>query len=515
MLKLKPMLLIICLMVTVAGAASVWAQQDVQLVANELKVFPVYKLKRVAVGDPAIADITVLSNRELMLMAKKAGATSLIIWDESGLRSFNIIVIEKDLEKTAQKIRGLFASSDIFEVRLKVEEDKVYVIGEVLTQRELDEIKDTVAPFSNVVNLVKLKERQPLVEIDIRVLEVGYDDTKKLGLDWSNLLPITYTESSTIEGKAPKLWRVFKWDRSAIDAKLNFLIEEGRARTLANPRLVTLSGKEASFLVGGEVPYVTVESEGRTAVEWKDYGINLRILPLVNAKNEIKTQIKADVSDLDWDNAVTQSGYNIPAFKRRAAQTELFLNEEDTIFLAGLIKSEDSRNVDRLPWLSKVPILGELFKSTEFKDKRTELVISITPRIIGEKVRPEYLSSEMIKQEAILVAQRRFPAYSEEGSPLAYYIHMIEDIITCNIAYPAEARQANLEGIVKVDLCLLSNGQLKEATIVESSGVRLLDEAALTAVQEQAPYPSFPSEITERELRLTVPVVFKSYVRNE
>lgn len=501
-----------------------------QLLVKELKVFPINELQRVAIGDPTIVDVTVLSNKELMLVAKGEGTTSLIIWDAAGQRSFNIIVVKKDLDKIAQRIRALLVSSDIAGVRVKAEEDNIYVIGDVLSERELDKIKDVLTPFSNVVNLVKLKERQPLVEIDVNVLEVGCDDLKRLGLDWSNLLPISYTEPDSdgprtpgspydpkthTTGKAPKLWRVFKWDRSTIDARLNFLIEEDKARTLANPKLVTLSGKEASFLVGGEVPYVTVETEGRTKVEWKDYGVNLKISPLVNAKNEIRVKIKADVSDLDWDNAVTHQGYSIPAVRRREVETELFLNEGDTIFLAGLIKSEDSQNVDRLPWLSKIPVLGELFKSTEFRDARTELVISITPRIIGEKAKAEYVNSEMIKQEAILAAKQRIPVYSEETSSLAYYTHLIEDIITRNVAYPEEAKEEKLEGIVKIDLCLLSNGEIRKVTIKESSGHSVLDEAALMAVQKQVPYPSFPSQITQKELRVILPIVFKNYVKNE
>ncbi len=526
-MKKKSLFLTACLATLMLTATCAWGQ-DVNLIVNELKVFPVHKLERVAISDPAIADITVLSKQEIMLIAKKAGATSLIIWDESGQRSFTITVIGTDLEKTAQRIKGLFASSDIKGVKVKVEGDNVYIIAEVLTEYELNKIGDIVSPFANVTNLVKLKERQPLIEIDVNVLEVGLDDTKKLGLDWSTQLPITYTEPSGtrtpgsvyapkdhVTGKAPKLWRVFKWDRSTIDAKLNFLITEGKARTLANPKLVTLSGKEASFLVGGEVPYITVESEGRTSVQWKDYGINLKINPLVNIKNEIKTQIKAEVTELDWTNAVTQQGYNIPALKKREVQTELFLNEGDTIFLAGLIKNEDSRNINRLPWLSNVPILGELFKSTEFKDKRTELVISLTPKIIGDRASPKHIAREMAKQEAALTAGGGFAAYSEEDSPLIYYSQMIEDIIAHSVVYPAEAKGTDLEGTVKIALHLSSDGRLTEATIKQSSGSNALDEAALGAVQGAVPYPSFPAHMKQKELRLTVPVVFKSYVKNE
>ena len=513
-MRLRLLILLICLMALAWGEASALVQ-DVQLVENELKVFPVRKLRRVAIGDPTIADVTVLSDRELMLVAKKSGATSLIIWEESGQRSFNIHVIKKDLEKVAQRIRELLVSSDVRGVRVKKEQDNVYVIGEVLNQRQADKVEDVLKPFKDTANLVRIKERQPLVEIDVNVLEVSIDDLKRLGMDWSNSLPLRYSEPSTTGGDIPKLWKVFSWDRTTIDARLNFLIEQNKARTLANPKLICLSGKEASFLVGGEVPYVTEREEGKTSVEWKEYGVNLKIKPLVNAKNEIKTEITAEVSNLDWGNAVSHAGFTIPAMTKRKVQTELFLDEEDTAFFAGLIKNADSRNIERVPWLSKVPILGELFKSTDFRDERTELVISITPRIIGEKATPDYISSEMLKHERLLAVQRAFPAYSEESSPLTYYSHMIEDIIAHNVVYPGQAHQAKLEGIVKIDLCLLFNGQLKEAKIKESSGFSALDQAALAAVQEQAPYPSFPSQVSQKELWLTVPVVFKSYLKNE
>jgi len=515
-LKLKTLVLVIAfsLLLPLNSFAS---SKQIQLMVNELRVFPVNELHRVAVSDPSVADVTVLSDRELMLMAKQAGATNMIVWDKSGQRSFNIVVNDKDLEKVAERIRELLISSDIRQIRVKQEEENIYVIGEVLGDRDIEKIEDVLAPFANVVNLVKIKEQQPLVEVNVRVLEVAFDDMKTLGMDWSNGLPITYTEGSgsAIDGKVPKLWKTFRWDRTAINARLNFLIEEDQARTLSNPKLVTLSGKEASFLVGGEVPYVTQEETGKTEVQWKEYGINLKILPLVNSKNQIKVQIKAEVSDLDAANAVTHEGFSIPAIKTREAETELFLNDGDTIFIAGLIKNGDSENIDRLPWLSRVPVFGELFKSTQFQNERTELVISVTPSIIGEKADPDFLASEMLKQEALLEAQRHFPAYGEETSPVVYYTHMIEDIIARSVTYPEEARKAQHEGIVKIDLRLLPNGHVKDATIKESAGSAVLDQAALDAVEKASPYPSFPSSVTQPQLRLTVPVVFKNYIANE
>jgi pilus assembly protein CpaC len=510
-LKICSWLLIFAFIALVLIEASA-TTEEIQLVASELKIFPVEKLRRVAIGDPDIADVAVLSAEELMLMAKATGRTSLIIWDESGQRTFTITVIDRNIEKIAQRIVGLLASASIRGVKVKTEDDAIYVMGEVLTQRELETINGILTSFPNAKNLVNLKERQPLVEIDVNVLEVAFDDLKNLGMDWSNSLPLQYTEPADIDGKLPKLWKIFRWSRSTIDARLNFLIQENKARTLANPKLITSSGKEASFLVGGEVPYLTVETYDRTAVNWKTYGVNLKIKPQVTAKGEIKTQIKAEVSELDSANAVTQDGFNIPALTKREVQTELFLNEGDTIFLAGLIKSEDSKNIDRLPWLSKVPILGELFKSKQFRDKRTELVISLVPRIISEKINleAEDVSQAILKEEkpASFEARADLSEYAEANSPLTYYSHMIEDLIARNVVYPPEAQKAQQAGTVTIYLHLLSDGKLQEATIKESSGFSVLDKAALAAVQKQAPYPAFPAQISQKELRLTVPVVF-------
>ncbi|MBN3038964.1 MAG: TonB family protein [Candidatus Omnitrophica bacterium] len=509
----RKLLIAICLLAAILAGPGAFAQEEeVKLLVNELKVFPVVKLSRVAVGNPEVADVTVLNEREVMLVAQEDGVTTLIIWDEQGKREYNIIVKKKDIEDDVQRIKNLFTASNIEDLGLTVEKGNIYIMGEVANQVQLEKVKNILGSFDNTVNLTRVRDRQPLIEIDVNVLEVAFDDLKRLGVNWNELQPITYSEPSghDIDGKTPKLWRIFRWDRTTIDARLNLLIQEDRARTLANPKLTTLSGKEASFLVGGEVPYVTVETEGRTKVEWKDYGVNLTINPEATSANEIRTQLLAEVTGLDWGNAVTQDGYNIPALRKREVQTELFLSQGDTIFLAGLIKNDDSRNVDRLPWLGKVPILGELFKSTQFRDERTELVISISPRIVAEPVMASAVPLAPVTQAALKEQDRKM-----EASLVTPYAEKIGELISANVVYPEQAQQANQEGVVKVDMHLLSSGNLKDAKIKESSGYDLLDNSALLAVLGQAPYPPFPSNITQKELRLTIPVVFKSYVKNE
>ncbi|MFC1632397.1 TonB family protein [Candidatus Omnitrophota bacterium] len=510
-MKLKHLFLAFCfLLIAVSDACGL--EKNIELLTNQLHVVEVDQLRRVAVGDPKVADITVISEKQVMVVAKDQGSTSLIIWDKLGERKFNITINDVDPEIQAQSIRELLVAADLHGLRVKVEGEKMFVVGEVLTEKQVQKVKDLIQPFKDfTTSLVTVDEEQPLIEVEVKVLEISIEDLKQLGMDWTQNLPVIYTEPAFIEGKAPKLWRMFDWDRTQVDARLNMLIQEDKARTLANPKLIALSGKKAEFLVGGDVPYVVEQDDQKTTVEWREYGVNLKVEPQVNEKNEIMLKILAEVSDLDWGNAVTHADFNIPAIKKRKVESELLLRENELAFFAGLIKNEDSRNVDRLPWLSKVPILGELFKSTDFRDKRTEMVITLAPRILGARVSPGEIAAQMREQEALLAAQRTFSAYSEEESPLTYYSHMIEDIIARNVKYPDQARQGRQEGIVKVNLSLKSDGKLKEVVVRESSGYDILDQTALAAVRAQAPYPAFPQQLSQEELSLTIPVVFKSY----
>jgi len=248
----------------------------------------------------------------------------------------------------------------------------------------------------NYLVTVKTKNKSDkLIQIDVQILEIINSNGGDFGINWSMLLKGTANKDSyspvsplNLKESDPSLLAFGKFERGAINAMLDFLVKNNYAKLLAKPKLLASDGKKAEFLAGGEVPVATTDTQGRVSVEWKKYGINLEIKSEILKSNDIKTELRAEVSNLDYANAVKigLSGGSMPAIKTRWAQTTIVLENEETIIIAGLIQDEESKVVNGVPVLSALPLIGEIFKSTSIENKKTELVIFVTPRIIGEEV---------------------------------------------------------------------------------------------------------------------------------
>jgi len=161
---------------------------------------------------------------------------------------------------------------------------------------------------------------------------------------------------------------------SDFEARLDLLMADGRAKILANPKLVCESGGNADFLAGGEIPIVIVTPETRT-VEWKTYGIILKLHPQMDQGNRIRTQITAEISTVDHGSG----GSDVPGFLTRRVTTNFSTPPGGTVMLSGLVKSEMAKDVAKIPLLGQIPVLGELFKSRSFRENQSELAIFITP----------------------------------------------------------------------------------------------------------------------------------------
>jgi pilus assembly protein CpaC len=181
-----------------------------------------------------------------------------------------------------------------------------------------------------------------------------------------------------------------KWidHRQRIYGALKALQRNGALELLANPRLLSLSGEEASFLVGGEIPVPVAQSTSSAGVpnvtiQWKEYGIRLHFLPTIIDTNLVNLKIKPEISSLDWANMVSFGGYDIPALRTRKASATVELNSEQSIVLGGLIATESFKTVKRIPILGHIPILNFFFSRKETSTVETELLIVVSPRIIG------------------------------------------------------------------------------------------------------------------------------------
>ncbi len=174
---------------------------------------------------------------------------------------------------------------------------------------------------------------------------------------------------------------------SKINAQLRLLVQQGKARIVSRPNITTMSGKSAGILVGGQIPYpVASTSSSNITVEYKPYGISLNLInPTVDKQGNIQAKINAEVSRLDWSNSVMANGYSMPGLSTRSAQTTVTIPSGMTMAIGGLLNSEDSKIVQKVPVLGDIPILGELFKYHNDSRQKSEIMILLTPRVVNER----------------------------------------------------------------------------------------------------------------------------------
>jgi len=476
-------------------------------------------------------------------------------WASYGKRAIMVNVISQNLDLVKERIERLFESAEIDGINLEIieREGKIVVSGEIPEDKSND-YDNIIAKFSDeIIDIVKDEEIEDLVQVDLQVTELSTTLSKALGIDWTTSgnesIIFPYPEDPwPTDGHIRDFFKIGEFNRTGtLLATVNALLAEGKARILSQPRLVVVSGQEASFLVGGEIPIRTTTSTGTGAtqenIEFKEFGISMSVTPTIK-KNKIDIQLNVEVSDVDASNAV---GDDV-AFTTRTAQTQLLLDNGQTIVLAGLIKQNRSESINKIPFLGDIPIVGLLFRNRTMPtaDLDQELVISLTSRILpqsepekkaqkketeekekmaskdkpiimvklrtdskidtktDEKVTPEEATEQTVVRPMIVV-----PHYLGIPKEMNEYIQSLQQEIAKAIIYPHEARQQGWEGTVKVGLLILNDGTLAFALIKESSGHEIFDKYALNTAKSIAPYSSFPSNTDLQELNVTIPIVYR------
>ncbi|MEB3298191.1 MAG: pilus assembly protein N-terminal domain-containing protein [Candidatus Sericytochromatia bacterium] len=291
------------------------------------------ELRRVAVALPGVADVTITGKRELLLQARGEGRTTLWIWHRGGRERREIVV------------GGLAAVPN-------------------------------------------------RVEVHVQVLETRLTDRSDLGISWGALVRapdgqgryeagvLTFAETpGSLPGTA-NLLGFGPVDRLAAHAR--GLLRDGRARLLADPRLVADSGSEATFLVGGEVPVPVAQQFGNTTMTWREYGIRLAVAPKVLPDRRIRLKVSPEVSNLDQAHGLRLGTLDLPGLGTRKASTEVTLAPGQGLVIGGLLQEGEDEVVDRLPFLGDLPVVGSLFRSRRTERQRTELTIVVTPRLLED-----------------------------------------------------------------------------------------------------------------------------------
>lgn len=383
---------------------------EIEMFVGESRVFPTPGVGRIAVGNGAILTAAALDNKEVILFANGVGTSSLFVWNEDGrYQRLKINIVPGDTSRYAREIAAFLTT--IPKAKASIIGDKVIVEGDDLSDSDLNRIDMLAGRYPQIVNFTNRLGFEQMVMIDVKVVEFPVTELRELGLKWSavggaaiggiwlpvsrghdgpyqlnirtgqeNSIPIVSAEGSGSKIPLPTGLNVLGALNLGLNATLNALAQEGKTTILAEPQLSARNGSKANFLAGGEIPYAISTINGPT-VQYKPYGIKLEILPRVDRNGTIRAAIDTEFSQIDA--SVTSAGG--PALLTRRTNTEFNVRNGETIVLSGLIQRENSTNVDKVPFLGDVPVLGALFKSKKFQNKETELVIFVTPTVVDSR----------------------------------------------------------------------------------------------------------------------------------
>lgn len=382
--------------------------EPLTVLVSQTIVLPAEGVTRVSIGDDSLLDVRVLTDvNQLLLIGKSEGITDIRIWSRNGdqLSHQVTILTEAPQNKLVQVNEAL---AEIEGVQARQVGNRIIIEGQVLTAQDYARV-EAIAKLHRAVNFtapVGLNV-EAMIYFDVKVVEIRKQSLTRLGIDWGDFLDgPTYSyigdystnnlyrgtnipraadgsiiANQALGGAVPLDaggGNVFLGVSTSLTSTLNILANSGEARFLAEPKLVCRSGGVADFLAGGEVPIPITNADGSIAVEFKQFGIGLTLEPVSDPSGYISSKVGVEVSDIDPSIQVL----GIPGFITRRTNTEMNVRDGQTMVLSGLLSSDRGKDVNKIPGLGNLPILGELFKSREFRDDETELVVFVTPSLV-------------------------------------------------------------------------------------------------------------------------------------
>jgi pilus assembly protein CpaC len=394
-----------------AAAVSIFAQggpEEIRLTVGKSIVidYPA-DIARISTSNPDIVDASPVTAREVLLHGKAFGTVTLVVWNKSGQRNFYNITVEQNLEPLRQLLRETFPRAE--DIHVQSSRDSLSMTGRVSSKDVADRAAALAAPFAKtIVNNLQLPapgvEKQILLRVKFAELDrtasnqfavnlVSTGATNTIGRITAGGAPAP--APTTIQGgtgaAANSSFTIsdalnifaFRPDLN-LATFMRALQQRNLLQILAEPNLVTTNGKEASFLVGGEFPVPVLQggaNSGAVTIQFREFGIRLSFNPILTENNTIRLYVKPEVSSLDFSNALSFNGFNIPALSSRKMETNIELGEGQSFVIAGLIDNRVTETISRIPGLANLPILGNLFKSKTLDKNNTELVVLVTPEI--------------------------------------------------------------------------------------------------------------------------------------
>lgn len=418
---------------------SACAAEPVEVSLNESKYMAASGITRLAVGNPAIADVQLLSSGDFLLVGKKAGTTSLIVWSDGGRRTEYTVYVAGNDRGMASAIQDAIGYP---KVHVQMIKDRVMLRGKVENQYEHDTALKIAGLYtggdgSGVIDLLEM-EHPSQIRLEAQIIEINSDYTKNLGIQYWSQTPGSNSNSGSSTGNPNNNITVgtaglfyggedFSSTRkhggwlgshvANVNVTLQALINEGKARILSRPSITTMSGKTANILIGGRIPIPVSDGNGNVSIDWHEYGVKLKIEPVVDSEDKITSKVHAEVSTLDYSHGVKIDSFSVPGIATREAESEVNVRSGMTMAIGGLINSEDAKIVSKIPLLGDLPIIGRFFRHTSNTRDKREVIILITPTLVADDT-PAPMSRRMKESYEASERTARNRELVETGKPV-------------------------------------------------------------------------------------------------
>jgi pilus assembly protein CpaC len=388
---------------TALSSSSVSASQPLHiLVGQSIFITTVSRLKRVYVSDPVVVDSFTSSPRQIVVTGKAPGVSSLILWDQEGNSATYWVSSDVNVASLQKEIHEALPNDSI---RVEGQQDRVSLSGTVWSDASAGAAVKLASLYAkNVVNSVVVRQLHgSQVKLKVQIIEIDRSKLAQFGINLfsqgkntSNVTTgqfsstQTYTPGSgttpaTLTSSNPLNLLFYNFDVN-FGLTLQDLQNKNIAQILAEPTITTVSGQKASFLAGGEFPFPVVQgsSGGLTSItiQFRPYGVKVDFTPVVNDDGTIQLKVAPEVSALDYTNAVTISGYTIPAISTRRADTQVELRDGQSFAISGLLDHRTTDIISKMPGIGDVPILGQLFRSKDVNHSTVELMVVVTPNLV-------------------------------------------------------------------------------------------------------------------------------------